>query len=211
MCIRKIFELFGCGGRRIDGHRYIDMGLPSGTLWADRNVGADGVEDDGTFFQWGDFRPFVSVGDYKYRMDPETGMYEKYSPLDRLTVLEPCDDAASVVMGGNWRTPNVEECVELLMNSESAVTVDSSGTPIGIVLTSKVNGNELYFPYGGYHDFTGYVPGGGLVWTSELSSMSYMCPNIMFLEDVPGGPVVGVAMPSERQNGLNVRGVIKLD
>ena len=36
-----------------DNHEYVDLGLPSGTLWATRNVGADKPEDIGDYFAWG--------------------------------------------------------------------------------------------------------------------------------------------------------------
>ncbi len=49
-------------------HHYIDFGLPSGTLWATCNVGADSPEDYGDYFAWAEVMP-KSVYDwdtYKY-------------------------------------------------------------------------------------------------------------------------------------------------
>ena len=37
-----------------NGYEYVDLGLPSGTLWAACNVGASKPSDDGQYFQWGD-------------------------------------------------------------------------------------------------------------------------------------------------------------
>ena len=37
-----------------DNHEYVDLGLPSGTLWATCNVGADSPEDYGDYFAWGE-------------------------------------------------------------------------------------------------------------------------------------------------------------
>ena len=44
-------------GGTIDGHDYVDLGLPSGTLWAICNVGADKPEDYGDYFAWGETTP----------------------------------------------------------------------------------------------------------------------------------------------------------
>jgi len=42
------------------GHEYVDLGLPSGTLWAKCNIGANSPEDFGDYFAWGE------VNGYKY-------------------------------------------------------------------------------------------------------------------------------------------------
>ena len=33
--------------------RFVDLGLPSGTLWSNYNLGSDSIEDPGLYFQWG--------------------------------------------------------------------------------------------------------------------------------------------------------------
>ncbi len=40
-----------------DGHDYVDLGLPSGTLWATCNVGASSPEEYGDYFAWGETEP----------------------------------------------------------------------------------------------------------------------------------------------------------
>lgn len=42
------------GNGSYNGHDYIDLGLPSGTLWATCNVGADTPEGYGDYFAWGE-------------------------------------------------------------------------------------------------------------------------------------------------------------
>ena len=37
-----------------NGHDYVDLGLPSGTLWATCNIGASKPEDFGNYFAWGE-------------------------------------------------------------------------------------------------------------------------------------------------------------
>ena len=39
------------------GHYYVDLGLPSGTLWATCNVGAVNPTDYGDYFAWGETEP----------------------------------------------------------------------------------------------------------------------------------------------------------
>ena len=40
-----------------DNHEYVDLGLPSGTLWATCNVGANTPEEYGDYFAWGETAP----------------------------------------------------------------------------------------------------------------------------------------------------------
>lgn len=111
-------------------HKAIDLGLPSGILWADRNIGASSPEDSGLYFQWGDTQGYTAeqVGygeglkafdwaDYKFSIDGSTN-FSKYNASDRKTVLDPEDDAAHVNMGGSWRMPTENEFIELCMNTD---------------------------------------------------------------------------------------------
>lgn len=100
----------GGDNNHLNGHEYVDLGLPSGTLWATCNVGADSPEDYGDYYAWGDTLPktmydwksypyatFVD-GHYeltKYCMDSSCGFN---GFVDDLTVLELVDDAVTA----NW-------------------------------------------------------------------------------------------------------------
>ena len=112
-------------------YKAIDLGLPSGTLWADRNIGASSPEDPGLYFQWGDTQGYTAeqVGegeglkafdwdDYKFSIDGSSTNFSKYNASDSKTVLDPEDDAAHVNIGGNWRMPTFDECKELFMNTD---------------------------------------------------------------------------------------------
>ena len=109
-------------------HDYVDLGLPSGLLWAKCNVGASTEEEAGLYFQWGDTQGYTaeqigngegqkafSNADYKFYAD---GEYTKYNSSDGKTVLDPEDDAVHVNMGGNWRMPTYEEYKELYGNTD---------------------------------------------------------------------------------------------
>ena len=115
-----------------NGYNYVDLGLPSGLLWADRNVGAASPESTGLYFQWGDVKhnkigfadggdtlegkKNFSYADYKWTAD-NGATFTKYNDTDKKTVLDMLDDAAYVNMGGNWRMPTEEDVVELFENT----------------------------------------------------------------------------------------------
>lgn len=112
-------------------YEYVDLGLPSGLLWAKYNVGATSEEEAGLYFQWGDTQGYTveQVGngeglkpfkwaDYKWSVDGSSSNFSKYNKSDRKVVLDPEDDAAHVNMGGNWRMPTYNECKELCLNTD---------------------------------------------------------------------------------------------
>ena len=115
----------------LEKKNFVNLGLPSGLLWADRNIGAETPEDIGLYFQWGDIvgytaekvgngeglKPF-DWGDYKFSIDGSSSNFSKYNASDSKTVLDPEDDAAHVNMGGNWRMPTFEEYKELCLNTD---------------------------------------------------------------------------------------------
>ena len=126
-----------------NGHSYVDLKLPSGTLWATMNVGASSETDNGLFFAWGETQGYTAaqVGseegkkaftwdDYKYGTDSNL---TKYNTSDGLTTLELSDDAASINWGSDWKTPTKAQFDELMINTEwylvnSDGTIVSSGT-----------------------------------------------------------------------------------
>ena len=114
-----------------DGYDYVDLGLPSGNLWATKNIGAETPEDAGLYFQWGDTQGYTaeqvgsgeglkafSWADYKFSIDGSSSNFSKYNASDNKTVLDLEDDAAHVNMGGNWRMPTFEEYKELCLNTD---------------------------------------------------------------------------------------------
>jgi len=143
-----------------NGHEYVDLGLPSGTLWAKCNVGAETETDYGRYFQWGDIqgytadqvgtgdgqKPFLET-DYKWW---SSGIgYTKYNSTDGKTVLESEDDAAHVNMGGEWRMPTPDEFSELM--SETTQETITKGGKTGILFISKSNSNNtIFIPFGGW-------------------------------------------------------------
>ena len=138
-----------------NGHDYVDLGLPSGILWATCNLGAEKPEDYGNYYAWGETQPkdYYYWGTYKYS-EGQTALtkyccdsvygYNGYT--DNLTVLLPEDDAAKVNWGNGWRMPTKEELQELNNNTTSIWTTLSGVN--GRLFTAS-NGNSLFLPAAG--------------------------------------------------------------
>ena len=126
-----------------NGFRYVDLGLS--VMWADANVGAENPEDYGSFFAYGETSQKSSYGYYNYAHGQYTTM-SKYCTNDNLTTLLPVDDAASVNMEGNWRTPTVAEWNELIDNC--TISRDTINAHPGYRFTAS-NGNSIFLPQGG--------------------------------------------------------------
>lgn len=144
-----------------NGFDYVDLGLPSGTLWAKCNIGASDETQPGYYFQWGDHDNMTSTDlncDWQnYRFAEEMQYAEKssvqyymtkYNESDGLTFLLPQDDTATVLMGRNWHMPDSEAFNELQSYTTGEIIEDSGYNGLG--LTSTINGNKLFFPFAGY-------------------------------------------------------------
>ena len=103
-----------------DEHEWVDLGLPSGTLWATMNVGANSPEDYGDYFAWGETEPkevynweTYKWGDGSSRELTKYCTKSSYGTVDGKTELDPEDDAAQVNWGPSWRMPTLEQLDEL--------------------------------------------------------------------------------------------------
>ena len=162
----------------INGHRFVDLGLPSGLLWAETNVGAENPEDAGDFFSWGETSPKViydSTTD-KYCSCPDgksncvdASHYTKYNSTDGKTVLDPEDDAATVNWGSISRMPTKEEFQELL--DKCTWIWDSSPSHKGYLVASS-NGKSIFLPASGSRNGSDLYGRGtyGYYWSSTLNS-----------------------------------------
>lgn len=117
-------------------YEYVDLGLPSGTLWAKMNVGAKSETDYGLYFAWGETEGYTAsqVGtdkqftwaDYKFGTSDNL---TKYNSTDNKVVLDAEDDAAAFNMGGEWHMPTAEQYKELLKETKNGfVTNDGTFT-----------------------------------------------------------------------------------
>ena len=163
----------GGGG---DTHEYIDLGLPSGTLWATCNVGANTPEEYGDYFAWGETttKTTYNWGTYKYCNGSETTLtkyctnsdYGYNGFTDNLTTLQPEDDAATANWGDGWRIPTISQWNELCQ-----YTNEISTTLNGVEgrLYTASNGNSLFLPGAGFMWYGHYGDGRTLYyWTRSI-------------------------------------------
>ena len=197
-----------------NGFEYVDLGLPSGTLWATMNVGASKASDAGLYFQWGDTVGYTAdqVGtgdgkkafasdesDYKFGVYPN---YTKYTTTSATLALE--DDAAHAHMGGEWHMPSPTQIRELLENTTSEwTTLDGVN---GRLFTSKKDGTKSIFIPAAGSAWDGSVRnsgGYGGVWSSMLIAGSVGLGQ--FLDFGSGN----VFLDNDyRYGGFSVRGVV---
>ena len=137
----------------IDGYEYVDLGLPSGTLWATHNIGATTPEGYGDYFAWGETEPkrFYVWERYKYCEGTEKTLTKyctnsEYGKVDHKQTLEPMDDAAQVNWGGRWKVPTEADADELLENC--IWTWDTINNISGCKVQGK-NGNYIFIPAAG--------------------------------------------------------------
>ena len=142
-----------------NGFEYVDLGLPSGTKWATCNVGADKETDYGLYFAWGETVGYSKINsmkqfcwkDYKFSKRG-SNKFTKYNDTDGKKVLDLCDDAVQVNMGGKWHIPTKEQIKELIKNTENIWVTDynNSGSN-GRLFTSKSDtSKKLFLPACGY-------------------------------------------------------------
>lgn len=160
-----------------DDHEWVDLGLPSGTLWATCNVGADTPEEYGDYFAWGETEP-KEVYDWSTYKWTNQGVYSltKYCTnstfgyngfVDNKTELDPEDDAAYVNWGENWRMPTYVQLDEL--NTECTWTWTTQNGVYGRLVTGP-NGNTIFLPASGLKKNTLNAVGSyGIYWTRTLS------------------------------------------
>lgn len=182
----------------------IDLGLPSGTLWCDRNVGAISPEDYGGYFQWAGAEDMTGK-ECSYDTCPywngKNGMFEKYNKIDKKRVLDPEDDAAIAHMGGDWHMPTFKQCNELMENTDRRTS--SVGGVKGEIFESRKNGNSIFIPYAGYMESVEFDGNGEVfhVWSSSVDSGNYkLVYNCI--------PVFDKIYAIYRYFGYSVRGVI---
>jgi len=159
----------------------VDLGLPSGTKWANMNVGAKKVEDYGLYFAWGETVGYTSDtsdgrsfdwASYKWCNGSETTLTkycnkDSYGTVDNKTVLDLEDDAAYMNWGSAWRMPTLAEIQELIDNTTSTWATVNGVT--GRRFTSKTNGNSIFLPAAGYRwNSTRFGGSYGYYWSSSL-------------------------------------------
>ena len=170
-------------------HDYVDLGLPSGTLWATCNVGASSPEEYGNHFAWGETEPKndYSWSTYKYCKGSNSTMTKyctnsKYGTVDNKTELEPSDDAATANWGNEWQMPSPEQLKELINSSYTTTTWTTMNGVYGRKITSKSNSNSIFLPAAGYRKTSlNDADGDGCYWSRSLhAGYSYNACHLRF-------------------------------
>lgn len=157
----------------IDGHRFVDLGLPSGILWADMNIGASNEADAGDYYAFGELETDSTYTQASYKFW-ENGSYSKYN--NEKTTLDAEDDVVTQKWGSKFRMPTDTELEELNSNCEWTYTtrVNSSGKTVhGSQVRNTTTGATIFIPESGYMDGTSFKDtSDGYLLASTISTAS---------------------------------------
>ena len=187
----------------------VDLGLPSGTLWADRNVGAENETDFGLLFSWGNTEGHEVKNPSDYDFGDTYGSVYNQTAGSELTgniVQGGANDAARVICGSPWKMPTYENVEELFSGCTHEYVTDYKGSGVnGALFTSKTNGKTLFLPACGFveHDRANLnINIGGEYWTNKVSpvdrSYCFMFSRTQFAYQNVG---------NRRLAGFSIRGV----
>lgn len=198
-----------------NGFDYVDLGLPSGTLWATCNVGASKPSDAGLYFQWGDTQGYTKeqIGifdeqkefaldfvDYKFGKNFKN--FTKYTTTSATLDLE--DDTAHIHMGGDWHMPTPTQIQELIDNTTNTWTAQDGVN--GRLFTSKSDSSRsIFVPAAGcaYYGSVYFSGSYGSVWSSVLDTVYVGYGQGLYFDS--SSACLGYYY---RCNGCSVRGVI---
>lgn len=208
----------------IGTHTYVDLGLPSRTLWATYNVGAAMPGEYGHYYAWGETSPkslydmenyiffdkFAEDGPYHYAQLTKYIYNKEYGIPDAKYILDSEDDAATINFGARWCMPTkkqIEELGEYCIFYRKDIVVNGKKI-IGYIGESKINGHKIYIPAAGWeyatttnnHMYMWY-------WTSELYDKNNYWAYFMRYDDKINTIVCDDG--TSRYNGLPVRAVVK--
>ena len=198
-------------------YEFVDLGLPSGLLWASHNVGAETPEGYGDFFAWGETSPkddynwstYTYCNGTKNTLTKycQTSSYGYNGFTDNLFALQPEDDAATALWGNGWRIPTENEWWELIGNTTQTWTTRNGVE--GYLFTAS-NGNKLFLPAAGWQ-YSNTIHDRCInccYWTSSLSNNSSIPP--YYAQSFHPYTLYGSLYhinDEERSHGLSVRAV----
>lgn len=197
-----------------NGFEYIDLGLPSGTKWATCNVGADRETDYGLYFAFGETKGYSGFtdakrfnwGDYKFSVNSSNYKFAKYNSTDGKKILDLCDDAAHMHMGGKWHMPTKEQFRELKSNTIICWETNYNGSGIdGTLFISKSDtSKKLFFPASGriFNCISECVGKTCNYWSSSIYNN-----NDCYGFDLSMASKLAIVGLSHRNGGNTVRGV----
>ena len=141
------------GGTTTDKVGYVDLGLPSGNLWAECNLGASSPEAYGDYYAWGEVEPkqVYTYPNHKWYKEgtPSLG-FTKYNNEDGKLTLEDEDDAVIQKLGNGWRTPTLADFRELTNQKYTTIEKTTLNGVAGYQITSKKNKKSIFIPFAGF-------------------------------------------------------------
>lgn len=154
--IAKQLELLkaaaGIGGST-DKVEYVDLGLPSGNLWATCNLGASSPEAYGDYYAWGEVEPkqeYTYPNHKWYKEGAPSQGFTKYNNEDGKLTLEDEDDAVIQKLGNGWRTPTLADFRELTNQKYTTIEKTTLNGVAGYQITSKRNKKSIFIPFAGF-------------------------------------------------------------
>ena len=138
----------GIGGST-DNVEYVDLGLPSGNLWATCNLGASAPEQYGDYYAWGEVEPkqkYTSLNHKWYKEGAPSQGFTKYNNEDGKLTLEDEDDAVIQILGNGWRTPTLADFRELTNQKLTTIKKTTLNGVAGYQITSKKNKKSIFIP-----------------------------------------------------------------
>ena len=175
-------------------YEYVDLGLPSGVKWARMNIGATSPEGYGDFYAWAEIETKKQYIESTYNYTGvNIGDFSGNATYD----------VATAKWGGRWRMPTDAEMKELINNCNFEYTA-LNGVK-GFMLTSKINGNTIFFPAAGWKKESGGGAGSNAYyWGSTQASDAYARVMIMNLNNTGTKTVSNI----NRTWGHSVRAVV---
>ena len=143
---------------------FVDLGLPSGTLWAEANVGAASDYEAGSFFAWAEKTPKTTFGWNNYLWGTASNL-TKYNASDKKTLVELADDAAYQA-NSSWTLPTKAQFEELMDNCDLE-WVDSAPY-FGMRFKSKVGDTSIFLPAAGFIQTWADGEWAGYYWSKSL-------------------------------------------
>ena len=199
----------------------VDLGLPSGTLWASANVGAKSPYDIGMYFSWGDstIKESFTWENYKYFLGyikqdeyytyPRLSKYvchKRLGTIDNKSYVEQSDDPASIIMGYDWKTPSYEQQEELLRHCRIEKTTIKGVNGYTVI---GHNGNSIFLINTGYIDGkTTKVNQYPHFWLNQANPYGYENATIFRIVETFNGISFGTCAHN-RNEGFVIRAVKK--
>ena len=199
-----------------DTRKYVDLGLPSGTLWAKYNVGAESEEEVGDYFAWGESVTKEDYSEDTY-FDSRNAIF---SGLGNKTLIGTEYDTATKLWGEDWVMPTREQALELYNTCKWTWVSNYNSSGVSGCIVTGPNGNHIFMPAGGLMMGNSHAwKTSGNIWIGELNyynDFDWAC----FIDFTSNGPnfiyvpyedsYLGVSQ-DYRWWGRNVRAVKRQD